>query len=274
MLACSVCRPGVQNRYGLRPHAPQSAVRTATGGAELLRCVPAETRDGKPVCTVKRIKEFLLRVALFAFILFVLWWASNAPLSNAVNLSVIVGGVLLTFPLVQLGRKILDRGQTASRVAWTTTFVHLALGFTLGVPIVRAVTTHQDWSGWVIPVRSGIGLALVIVSGTVFSLTVVNLALKGFGAPFFIALSRKLAADWLYAWTRNPMVLAVLAFLLSLGIWFQSVLFVLWVLLLFAPALLVFVKVYEERELEIRFGPRYLEYKSRTPMLFPRRPKS
>jgi protein-S-isoprenylcysteine O-methyltransferase Ste14 len=50
------------------------------------------------------------------------------------------------------------------------------------------------------------------------------------------------------------------------------VLFVLWVLILFAPALLVFVKVYEERELEIRFGASYLEYKSRTPMLFPRRP--
>jgi len=69
------------------------------------------------------------------------------------------------------------------------------------------------------------------------------------------------------------MVLAALAFLLSLGIWFQSVLFVLWVLFLFAPALLVFVKVYEERELEIRFGVSYLEYKSRTPMLFPRRPR-
>jgi len=69
------------------------------------------------------------------------------------------------------------------------------------------------------------------------------------------------------------MVLALLAFLLSLGIWFQSTLFVLWVLILFAPVMLVFVKVYEERELEIRFGASYREYKSRTPMLFPRRPR-
>jgi hypothetical protein len=50
-------------------------------------------------------------------------------------------------------------------------------------------------------------------------------------------------------------------------------LFVLWVLILFAPALLFFVKVFEERELEIRFGAPYLDYKSRTPMLFPRKPK-
>ncbi len=43
---------------------------------------------------------------------------------------------------------------------------------------------------------------------------------------------------------------------------------------LLAFILLVFVKVYEERELEIRFGASYLEYKSRTPMLFPRRPRN
>jgi len=116
-------------------------------------------------------------------------------------------------------------------------------------------------------------LALVIITGAAFLLVVVNLALKGFGAPFFIALSRKLAVDWLYAWTRNPMVLAGLAFFLSLGIWFQSVLFVFWVLILFAPALLFFVKVYEERELEFRFGASYLEYQSKTPMLFPRKPR-
>jgi protein-S-isoprenylcysteine O-methyltransferase Ste14 len=217
--------------------------------------------------------EFLGRVALLAFTWFIWWWVLNAPLSNVMNLSIIVGGVLLTFPLVWLGRRILDRHQTMSGAAWTTTFVHFGLGFTFGIPIVRAVSTHQDWSGWVLPVPSGIGLALITITGAAFLLTVANLALKGFGAPFFIALSRKLAADWLYARARNPMVLAGLGFFLSLGIWFQSVLFVLWVLILFAPALLFFVKVYEERELEIRFGASYLEYKSRTPMLFPRRPK-
>ena len=147
---------------------------------------------------MKDVKQLFFRIALLAFIWIIWWWVLNAPFSNVMNLSIIVGGVLLT---------------------------------------------------------------------------VVNLALKGFGAPFFIALSRKLAADWLYAWTRNPMVLASLSFFLSLGIWFQSTLFVLWVLILFAPALLFFVKVFEERELEFRFGASYLEYKSKTPMLFPRKPR-
>jgi len=222
---------------------------------------------------MRHVIELSFRIALLAFIWIIWWWVSNVPLSNVMNLSIIVGGVLLVFPLVWLGRKILDKNLTTSRVAWITTFVHYSLGIPLGVPIVRAVITHQDWSGWVLPVPAEIGLLLVIITGAAFLLTVVNLALKGLGAPFAIALSRKLAVDWLYAWTRNPMVLAVLAFFLSLGIWFQSALFVLWVLILFAPAVLFFVKVYEERELGIRFGASYLEYKSKTPMLFPRRPR-
>jgi protein-S-isoprenylcysteine O-methyltransferase Ste14 len=217
--------------------------------------------------------EFLIKVVLLAFIWSIWRWALNAPLPNVMNLSFIVGGVMLVFPLVWLGRMILDRQPTTSRTAWITTFVHYALGALFGIAIIRAAITHQDWSGWALPVPIGIGLFLVAITGLATLLIAVNLAIKGLGAPFAIALSKKLAVDWFYAWTRNPMVLAALAFLLSLGIWFQSVLFVLWVLILFAPALLVFVKVYEERELEIRFGVSYLEYKSRTPMLFPRKPR-
>jgi protein-S-isoprenylcysteine O-methyltransferase Ste14 len=223
---------------------------------------------------MKHVIELFLRIALLAVIFIIWWWVLNASLSNVMNLSIIVGGVLLSFPLVWLGRKILDRHQTIDHAVWTTTFVHFGLGFTFGVPIIRAVSTYQDWSGWVLPIPSVIGLVLVIITGAASFLTVINLALKGFGAPFFIVLSRKLAADWMYAWTRNPMVLAALSFFVSLGIWFQSLLFVLWVIIVFTPALLFFVKVYEERELEFRFGASYQEYKSKTPMLFPRKPRN
>lgn len=222
---------------------------------------------------MKHAVELFLRIALLVFTLLIWLWVLNQPLSNIANLSIIVGGVLLVFPIVWLGRMILDRQPTTSRAAWITTFIHYALVILFGIAIIRAVTTHQDWSGWALPIPVELGVLLVIITGVAALSTVVNLALKGLGAPFAIALTKKLAVDWLYAWTRNPMVLTTLAFLLSLGIWFQSALFVLWVLILVAPALLVFVKMYEERELEIRFGASYLEYKSRTPMLFPRKPR-
>jgi len=221
---------------------------------------------------MKHVIEFLVRVTLLTFICFIFWVVQNVSFSNVINLSIIMGGVLFTFPLVWLGRKMLDKQPTISRAIWVTTFVHFGLGFTIGVPFIRAVTTSQDWSGWVLPVPSVIGLVLVIITGAVSFLTVLNLALKGFGAPG-IVLSRKLTADWMYAWMRNPMALAGFTFFLSLGIWFRSALFVLWVLILVTPALLFFIKVYEERELELRFGASYLEYKSKTPMLFPRRPR-
>jgi protein-S-isoprenylcysteine O-methyltransferase Ste14 len=213
--------------------------------------------------------ERLVKLGLLALIWLVWWLGLNAQLSAALNLSIIVGGVLLTFPLVWLGRKILDRHQTMSGAAWTTTLVHAALGLTFGVPLMRALATHRDWPGWVLPVPPVIGLVLVIVTGAAALLVVANLALKGLGAPFFIALSRKVATDWLYAWTRNPMVLAAFAFFASLGIWFRSALFVVWVLVVFAPALLFFVKVFEERELEIRFGEPYRLYRASTPFLWP-----
>lgn len=222
---------------------------------------------------MKHAVELLLRIGLLVLIWIIWLWVLNQPLSGTMNLSIIMGGVLLTYPLAWLGRKILDKHQTKSRAVWMTTFVHFGMGFTFGIPIVRAVSTYEDWCGWLLPIPSVIGFVLVIITGTAFLLTVANLALKGFGAPFFIALSQKLAADWMYAWTRNPMALAALAFFLSLGIWFQSSLFILWVLILLAPAYVFFAKVYEERELEIRFGASYMEYKSTTPMFFPRKPR-
>jgi protein-S-isoprenylcysteine O-methyltransferase Ste14 len=195
------------------------------------------------------------------------------PVSCTINLSIIVGSVLLVFPIAWLGRKIVDRRCTMSYVTWTTTFEHVCLSILFGVAIARAVITHREWSGWLLPIPSEIGIVLSLITGALLLVVIVNLALKGLGAPFYIALSRKLAVDWLYAWTRNPMFFAILVCLLSLGLWFRSGLFLLWVLVLFTPAYLFFVKVYEERELEFRFGASYLEYRARTPLLIPRNPK-
>ena len=220
---------------------------------------------------MKHVVATLIRLALFALVCFIFSLAAGAALPGALNLAVVVAGVWLAFPLTWIGRKFLDRRPTAARAVWTTTLVHVGVGLTFGVPLVRAIVTHRHWSGWTLPVPSRIGLALVLVTGAACSLIVLNLALRGLGAPA-IALSRRLASDWCYAWTRNPMVLAALALFLSLGIWFRSALFTLWVIAVFAPALLFFVKVFEERELELRFGAPYLEYKARTPMLLPRRP--
>ena len=96
---------------------------------------------------MKHAVELFFRIALLAITWFLWWWAFNAPLSNVMNLSIIVGGVLLVFPLVWLGRKILDRHLTTSGVAWITTFVQFAVGILFGVAIIRAVI-HSSRLVW------------------------------------------------------------------------------------------------------------------------------
>ena len=94
---------------------------------------------------------------------------------------------MLVYPVVWLGRKILDKKPTLNRTAWTNTIIHYALGILFGVSIIRAIDSHQDWAVWVLPIPSIIGLFLVILTGGATLLTVINLALRGLGAPFAIA---------------------------------------------------------------------------------------
>ena len=178
-------------------------------------------------------------------------------------------------PLVsRLARGLLDAGQKAQRVDQVTPVLHYAIMMPLGSALIEAMKAARASSHWPIPLPPALGLVLTVMTGVVVALTVGSLALRGLGAPFAIYLSRRLAMNGMYAWTRNPMVLSMLAFLVSFGLWTRSGLFVIWAIALVTPAMLYYLKTYEERELEIRFGPSYLEYKARTPLLWPRKPRN
>jgi protein-S-isoprenylcysteine O-methyltransferase Ste14 len=212
--------------------------------------------------TLVRVAAFVLTVALWR-------WSLQLPSSPLVNCVCIVVTVAAVFPTVRVGRRVLDANPTVERAARVTTAVHAALMVLFGIAIVKAIQTGDTWRGLVIPVPPRLGTALVYATGAITLLTVANLALRGLGGPFSIALSRRLATDWLYARTRNPMVLAVLSCLVAIGLRLQSAFFVLWVLALVAPAWIAFLKIYEERELEIRFGEAYRAYRDGTPFLWP-----
>ena len=222
---------------------------------------------------VAPVRRFFVRASSFGITVMVWRWVAKSHSTPIVSGLLIVGPIVLVFPVVWLGRKLLDARPTPEHTAKITAFVHYALMVLFGTAIIEAVQTGQGWRGWTIPLPAGIGLALLRITGLATVLTVINLAVRGLGAPFAIALSQRLATDWMYRWTRNPMVLATLACLLSFGVWIRSTLFLVWALLLVTPAWLVFLKTYEERELEIRFGEPYLDYKARTPMLVPGKPK-
>lgn len=184
----------------------------------------------------------------------------------------VVGAVLLVFPVVWLANRLLGKKPSANRIVWTTGILHLVLMILFGVSVIEAVRLFQTEGGPAIPVPPWVGMALLAINGFLALLSVVNLAISGLGAPFAIAPSRRLAMGWMYRWTRNPMVLFTLATLLSAALYLQSLWFVLWVLLLAAPAWIYFLKVYEEKELGLRFGESYRKYRASTPFLLPKMP--
>ena len=216
-------------------------------------------------------------------------WLAAHPLEARLEFLIAVGGVLALFPVVLTGRFALDRLVQQAQAAEqpyasirlaeaVTAVVHYTFAILFGSAVIcatrQALTAPDRFFGdspaavyapW-------LGLALMLAGGLALAAVVFNLLLKGLGLPFALALTRQVASEWMYAWTRNPMVLSALAFLVGLGLWLGSAPFLVWVLVVVSPAALIFLKVYEERELEMRFGEAYLEYKRRTPMLFPRRP--
>ena len=134
--------------------------------------------------------------------------------------------------------------QTGTAWAFLNVLVHYAMMISLGVGIFPAIRLVSKWPGATIPIPRALRLVCMVLSGIAAVLTVLNLAVRGLGVPFAAKLSSRLATDWMYAWTRNPMLLAMLSLLLSVGLWYRSVWFLLWVTAIVSPGLIFFVRGY------------------------------
>ena len=91
----------------------------------------------------------------------------------------------------------------------------------------------------------------------------------GRGTPVPVMATQKLIVQPPYSYCRNPMALGAIALYLGIAVWLGS-LSAVGMVLLFAICLLVYIKLLEEKEMELRFGADYLAYRRRTPFLFPR----
>lgn len=219
------------------------------------------------------MKRVSLKI-LGLIITWIVWlWLIDQELRSGCAFSIAVGGILAIVPVVFVGRRLLDRQPTIERADLLTTFLHYLVAILFGSAVIAATKFGLSSPSWSIPIPSWLGLVLMTIAGITVLVVILNLAIKGLGAPFAVALTRIVASEWMYAWTRNPMILSALAFLVGLGLWLQSTLFLVWVIIVVCPVIFLFLKVYEERELEIRFGDAYLDYKVRTPMFFPRKPE-
>ena len=114
-----------------------------------------------------------------------------------------------------------------------------------------------------------LGLFLSIVGFLLAAWSVYVQFMQGKGTPAPVMPTQKLIVDGPYKFCRNPMTLGTFLLYLGFGFVVHSFSFIL-LSVLFLVVILGYVKLVEEKELEVRFGEEYISYKERTPFLIPR----
>lgn len=111
---------------------------------------------------------------------------------------------------------------------------------------------------------------VLMVIGAFFALwSITDQLLKAGGTPLPMMATQKLLVSGPFKLCRNPMSFGTMLLYIGLGIVIESPGAIVIVIVLFT-LLLMYIRRFEEEELEARFGEDYLEYKKTTPFLFPR----
>jgi protein-S-isoprenylcysteine O-methyltransferase Ste14 len=113
-----------------------------------------------------------------------------------------------------------------------------------------------------------IGVIAIILGGFLAFWTIIAQIKLASGTPFPMLPTQKLLIIGPFKYCRNPMTLGTIIAYSGVAIWVGSYTAILAVVI-FALMLLIYLKLIEEKELEIRFGQEYLEYKKNTSFILP-----
>jgi protein-S-isoprenylcysteine O-methyltransferase Ste14 len=149
-----------------------------------------------------------------------------------------------------------------------------AVAFVVFVPAVLFVASY-GLEKYLLAERArflelGVG-AVTAIAGLVFMawsvLTFVSIG-KGTAVP--IAPPRKLIVSGPYKYCRNPMILGAMLYYLGVGTYFGSLRMGIVMFLLSLIIGSCYIKLIEEKELQLKFGAEYEEYRTRTSFLLPK----
>jgi protein-S-isoprenylcysteine O-methyltransferase Ste14 len=150
-----------------------------------------------------------------------------------------------------------------------------AIVFLIALPyaLIRLGLIIDQWLGFpaVLPQQIRVILGGFLMLGSwLFAIWSIYVQFAiGKGTPVPLMATQKLIVQPPYAYCRNPMALGAIGLYLGFAVLFGSV-GALILVLLGAGCLLTYIKLVEEKEMEMRFGQEYLSYRKRTPFLFPR----
>lgn len=118
-------------------------------------------------------------------------------------------------------------------------------------------------------------LVPIFVVGVIFMIwSNISLFKIGKGGPadgFSISISprtKKLVVVGPYRYTRNPMIFGAFSLYFSIGIFLNSIICLI-SLLIFLFLVIIYLKLTEEKRLLKDFGNEYIDYKNRVSMIFP-----
>jgi protein-S-isoprenylcysteine O-methyltransferase Ste14 len=113
-----------------------------------------------------------------------------------------------------------------------------------------------------------IGVMAIIIGGIVAIWTIVIQITLASGTPFPMLPTKKLLIIGPFKYCRNPMTLGTIIAYGGIAILIGSFTALLAVAI-FATILISYLKIIEEKELQMRFGSEYIEYKKKTPFIIP-----
>ena len=182
------------------------------------------------------------------------------------------------FAVSSIVLSILLKKYPSEKVRIITTMIlhHIGL-FTFLLPIVigifyPGVTAYDKILGIPsLPYRSlALTIGILLVPFSIFFIFTSCLGIfgLGLGAPG-IELTKVMVDGFVYKIIRNPMSLGFYAGCLASGFLAGSTYFTLLTLIEIIPSHILYIKIFEELELEMRFGQSYIEYKKHTPFLIP-----
>ena len=112
------------------------------------------------------------------------------------------------------------------------------------------------------------GVIAIIIGGFLALWTIIAQIKLASGTPFPMLPTKKLIIVGPFKYCRNPMTLGTIIAYSGVVILIGSYM-ALFVIIIFSLMLIVYLKLLEEKELEMRFGQEYLEYKKNTPFILP-----
>jgi protein-S-isoprenylcysteine O-methyltransferase Ste14 len=118
------------------------------------------------------------------------------------------------------------------------------------------------------PINIIVGVIAIILGGFIGFSTIMAQINLASGTPFPMIPTKKLLVIGPYKYCRNPMTLGTIMAYFGIVIMVGSYTAFLFVAI-FMLVLLAYLKLVEEKELELRFGQEYIDYKNDTPFIIP-----